>query len=88
MTSPTNPASPRPIYTIAEEILRTWPKVNYAAAPYLQAMLSLTKISDSYGMDSGVSVVLYFLSNASSWRGEDARRIKKELNQILKTERG
>lgn len=74
----------RPIYEIAEEIYRTWPKVNYAAAPYLEAMLSLNSINDNYIADSGKSVVLYFLSNASSWRGEDARRIKAELKGMVK----
>jgi len=35
-------------------------------------------------MDSGDSIVRYFLSNASTWRGETARRVKKELNAMLK----
>ena len=28
--------------------------------------------------------ILYVLSNLQSWRGEQAREVKKELNQILK----
>jgi hypothetical protein len=47
-------------------------------------MFSLNKITDNYIMDSGSSVVAYFLSNASSWRGDDARRIKAELKAMLK----
>ena len=74
----------RPIYTIAAEIRKTWPKVNYAAKPYLDAMDSLNLISDPYLYDSGKSVVMYFLSNATSYRGEDARRIKAELKAMLK----
>jgi len=74
----------RPIHTIATEIRGTWSKVNYAAETYLEAMGSLTKITDNYGYDSGKSIVLYFLSNAGSWRGEDARRIKKELKELVK----
>ncbi len=70
---------PRPIYVIAQEIRKEWgQKINFAARPYLVAMLSLNKISD----DTGQSVVLYFLSNASTWRGDAARRIKKELKAI------
>jgi hypothetical protein len=75
--------SKRPIYEIAREIRREWKNVNYAAVPYLQAMHSLDSITDPYGMDSGDSVVRYFLSNASSFRGEAARRIKAELKRML-----
>ena len=39
-------------------------------------------INDNYGVDSGKSIVLYFLSNASTWRGETAKRIKKELKSL------
>jgi hypothetical protein len=74
----------RPLSEIAWEIRRSWKKVNYAAQPYLDAMFSLNKITDNYIMDSGSSVVAYFLSNASSWRGDDARRIKAELKAMLK----
>jgi hypothetical protein len=73
----------RPIYKIAKEIREDWgSKVNYAAKPYLDAMAQLDKITDSYYADTGISVVLYFLSNASTWRGETARRIKKELKAM------
>lgn len=73
----------RPLSTIAAEISRTWPNVNYAAKPYLAAMRSLDSVNDSYGYDDGKSVVLYFLSNATSWRGDDARRIKAELKALV-----
>lgn len=80
----------RPLSVIAEEIRRNWKKsisgtdLNYAAKPYLYAMFALDKISDAYGMDSGKSIVAYFLSNASSWRGDTAKRVKAELNKMLK----
>lgn len=74
----------RPLYQIAAEISKDWKKVNFAAKPYLEAMYSLDSITDKYIMDSGKSIVAYFLSNASTWRGETAKRIKKELNDILK----
>ena len=69
----------RPLHEIAREIRSDWKKVNYAAVPYLEAMGTLDRIEDKYYLDSGRSIVLYFLSNASSWRGDVARRIKKEL---------
>ena len=78
----------RPLYEIATEIRRFWrdkdgkPNVNFAAKPYLDAMSSLDKITEDYGMDTGKSVVLYFLCNAASFRGEDAKRIKTELKAM------
>jgi|ERR1700675_1499291 len=77
-------AGPRSLRAIAREIRQTWPKVNYAAVPYLDAMGSLDSISDSYGCDGAKSIVLYFLSNVATWRGPDAKRIKAELKGMLK----
>lgn len=75
----------RPIYEIAREIKKDWgAKVNFAAKPYLDAMMSLDSIDDNYFFDSAKSVVLYFLSNASTWRGETAKRIKAELKAMCK----
>ncbi len=75
----------RSISTIAHEIQRDWgANVHYAARPYLTAMKGLDNIRDNYGADSGKSMVLYFLSNASTWRGDTARRIKKELRDMMK----
>lgn len=74
----------RPIYEIAREIRKVWVKPNYAAVPYLEAMSGLSSITDNYYQDSAKSVVLYFLSNASSFRGDDARRIKAELKGMCK----
>lgn len=70
---------------LAREVRRDWgSKVNFAAKPYLEALSSLENISDQYGADSGQSIVAYFLSNASSWRGETAKAVKAELNRRLK----
>ena len=75
----------RRIKDIARDIWYDWgEKVNYAARPYLEAMDELDSIEDNYYADSGTSIVLYFLANASSWRGETARRIKAELKELAK----
>ena len=74
----------RPLYEIAREIKKDWQKVYFGAVPYLDAMLTLNKLSDNFYEDSGKSIVLYFLSNASSYRGENAKRIKKELKELCK----
>ena len=72
----------RSLEIIAGEIHRDWKKPYFGAVPYLEAMSQLDSINDQYGYDSAKSVVLYFLSNASSWKGETARRIKTELKQM------
>ena len=74
----------RTIREIAREIRKYWESPYFGAVPYLQAMHSLEGIDDAYGADSARSVVAYFLANAKTWRGEDARRIKAELNAMLK----
>ena len=72
----------RPIYKIAREIRKAWTKVSPFAEPYLEAMESLISINDNYYLDSGKEIVLRFLCWASTWRGEDARRIKAELKEM------
>jgi hypothetical protein len=74
----------KPICLIANEIRREWKNVNYAAQPYLSAMLLLSSVNDSYGYDSASSVIRYFLSNASSFRGDKAKELKNELKLLLK----
>lgn len=72
------------IAQIAGIILQDWQKVNYAAKPYLEAMVRLSDINNSIGYDSGKSIALYFLSNASGWRGETAKAVKLELKNRTK----
>lgn len=74
----------RPLYEIAREIRKDWQKVYFGAVPYLDAMSTLNKVSDNYFHDSGKSIVLYFLANASTWRGAKAKEIKAELKAITK----
>lgn len=73
----------RSLSVIAAEIKATWPKVYFGAVPYLEAMETLDSVSDTYLYESAESIVRYFLANASSWRSEDARRIKAELKSML-----
>lgn len=73
----------RPLSVIAHDIYKAWPKVNFAAKPYLEAIISLNKITDTYYADDARTVVLYFLANTSSFRGEQAKVLKAELRAIL-----
>lgn len=73
----------RPLSVIAHDIRRDWQNVNYAAKPYLAAMLQLESLNDSYMYDTGRGIVSYFLSNARSWTGPCAKLIKAELRAML-----
>lgn len=73
----------RTLSAIARDIRKDWgAKVNYAARPYLDAMLCMDSVNDNYGFDSGRSIVLYFLGNASTYRGEKAKALKLELKKV------
>lgn len=80
----------REINEIANEIDQLWrdknsirAKARWCAEPCLDAMKTLRTMEDSYGLDTAVSVVLYFLANAAQFRGADARRLKDELRAQL-----
>ena len=78
------PIAFRPLHVIAAEIKAVWKNVYFGAVPYLDAMQTLQDKNSNYGMDSAQSIVLYFLSNATGFRGEDAKRIKLELAAAVK----
>ena len=84
MATTTSKTTARPLYEIANEIRKDWKNVYFGAKPYLDAMACLNSINDNYGWDSAKSIVLYFLGNASTWKGETARRIKAELKAMTK----
>ena len=71
---------------IAREIKRTWKNVSMYVHPYLVAMDAIDSSDKNamYYMDSAETIVLYFLSNAGTWRGKDAKRIKAELKDMIK----
>lgn len=72
----------RPLHQIASEISKDWKKPYVGATPYIHAMRTLSGLDSKYGLDSGKSIVIYFLANSSTWRGDTARRIKAELKQM------
>ena len=70
----------RSVSSIARDIRADWgSKVNYAAKPYLDAMLTLHSLETDFGHDSGENIVRYFLCNASTYRGEKSKALKAEL---------
>lgn len=80
------PSGHRPLYLIAAEIKADWSTaksgVYFGAVPYLEALYSLVDIKDDYFYDSAKDMVIYFLANANTWRGETARRVKAELKKL------
>ena len=82
MTTKEQKTNARTLKDIANEIAADWKKPHFGAVPYLDAMKTLDSINDNYFFDSGKSIVLYFLANAGTWKGETARRIKKELKKL------
>ena len=83
-----------PLHSIASRIImdmesiakskgKYWRHAFPYAAPYADAMMSLTTLDDKYGWDSGRDIVARFISNAASWKGETAKAIKAELRKRL-----
>lgn len=73
----------RPLREIAREIRADWTKPYFGAVPYLDALSTMGNITENYYYDTGDSIVMYFLANASTWRGPVARAIKAELKGLL-----
>jgi hypothetical protein len=77
------PDAPRALSVIAAEIKKDWAKVPINAEPYLRAMKDLNDVEEKFGHDSGKDIVRRFLCNASLWKGPVARRVKRELKELL-----
>lgn len=85
ITAPTESTKHRHLEVIAGEIRRDWKNPYFGAVPYIREMGRYNTINDDNGCgDNARSVVLYFLSNARTWKGETAKRIKAELKSMLK----
>ena len=73
----------RTISAIARDIRAEWgAKVNYAARPYLDAMLRIDGPNDMFYADDAKNIVVYFLANANTFRGEKAKALKAELKSL------
>ena len=81
-----NKQNKRTFAEIAREIKQTWKNVYFGAEPYLQAMLTINSSDKNapYMLEATEDIVIYFLANATYWRGKDAKRIKAELKSMIK----
>lgn len=75
----------RTFQQIARDVKSTWMNVYFGAAPYLEALLTLdtTDPEALYGVETAGDITRYFLANAQTFRGADARRLKAELKSML-----
>ena len=75
----------RTFQRIAKDIKSTWLNVYFGAVPYLEAMLTLNTSDPNaiYFYDTARDIVRYFLANAQTFRGADAKRLKAELKSML-----
>lgn len=76
----------RTFQQIARDIKSVWLNVYFGAVPYLEAMLTLdtSDPNDVYLYDTAAGdIVRYFLANAQTFRGADAKRLKTELKSML-----
>lgn len=79
----------RKLSDIAVDIYLNWvdknghSKVYFAAKPYLEAMSVLEGPDDMYYDVDAETIVMYFLSNAATFRGERARAVKAELKGMF-----
>lgn len=75
----------RTFQQIARDIKSTWMNVYFGAVPYLEALLTLdaTDPEALYGIETAGNITRYFLANAQTFRGADARRLKEELKTLI-----
>lgn len=75
----------RTFQQIAKDIKSTWLNVYFGAVPYLEAMLTLDTSDPNtiYLYDTAGDIVRYFLANAQTFRGTDAKKLKEELKSML-----
>jgi len=74
----------RTLQEIAREIEADWPAMrNQGAREAINCMKQMGLISEPFALDpDGYAVVGSFLVHAIGWKGEVARRIKKELRTM------
>ncbi len=69
---------------IAHAIAKDWKNISPYAKDYLNAMKEIRSVEDNYYADTAKSVIIYFLANANTYRGENARAYKALLKEMIK----
>lgn len=70
---------------IALEIKETWKNQYFGAKPYVDALLTLDTSDPSapYIFETAKDMVIGFLANAQTFRGEVAKNLKQELKNMI-----
>lgn len=76
----------RTFSAIAQDIKQSWINVYFGAVPYLEALLTIhsSDPNTQYMFDTAGDIARYFLANAQTFRGENAKKLKTELKQLVK----
>ena len=74
------------VQDIGQYIRRTWRSPYFGAKPYIDAMPDINS-NGMYMFDPWTEIVAYFLANATTWRGLEAKAVKAELNRRLRMRR-
>lgn len=75
---------PRPLYEIAGDIEEDWDSITPEASEWLEAMATMTSITEPYYTGTGRFVVSKFLATSQGWRGDTATDIKDELRKLVR----
>ena len=79
-----NDLQDKPLSYTAQIIRDNWNNPSPYALPYIEAMAQINSIEDNDYADTAHSVVIYFLANAQTWRGDTARLVKAHLKSLVK----
>lgn len=69
------------LYELVDVITADWKRPYFGAVPYIEAMGYCETVDTPYGCEDGKTQVIYFLSNANTWRGPVAKAVKAELKR-------
>lgn len=74
----------RTLGEVSLEILSDWKVINNGGArEALKCMKKMGMVTERFGADpNGYSVIGTFLAHSVGWRGDVARRVKKELREM------
>lgn len=77
------PDAPRALSVIAAEIKKDWATPTFTAGTYLHSMHFMNDVEERSSGQDGRIIVRGFLKNASLWKGPVARRVKRELKELI-----
>lgn len=71
-------------WEFGNEIKINWEFPSGYAIPYIDALCRLGDWNSHYVHEHAFGIAARFLVNASTWKGDVAKRVKSELKKILK----